>query len=148
MWGSHLSYKSSKTMSKSDRPPDKSIRTLNPTSAMPWSNVSVDDAILTLWPGTEVREQDLKRLHKFFKEMFDIEVTPVGCVKTLPDTDRYGMTIEGTGGRYDFFFFVKAGDVPKFAVKRFEFGMRWWSDVYFNHGQNIYPPDFLDAYPI
>ena len=41
-----------------------------------------------------------------------------------------GEEVEGTGGRTDFFFFVKAADVPKFAIKRFPFGMRWWEDVY------------------
>ena len=78
--------------------------------------------------------------------MFDIEVTPVGCVKTLPDTDNDGNYVEGTGGRYDFFFFVKAADVPKIAIKRFEFGMRWWSDIYLNKGDNIYPPEFCTVY--
>ena len=62
----------------------------------------------------------------FFKDIFDIEPTPVGCVETLPDTDGNGVEIEGTGGRHDFFFFVKAADVPKFALKRLRFGMRWW----------------------
>ena len=50
-------------------------------------------------------------------------------------------------GRQDFFFFVKTTDVSKFAIKRFQFGMRWWEDVYFNDEQDIYPPEFLKAYP-
>ena len=37
--------------------------------------------------------------------------------------------------------------MPKFAVKRFTFGMRWWEDVYFNGGEGIYPIDFRRAYP-
>ena len=117
---------------------------------MPWSKVQVDDGILTLWPGTLVREEDMhgpEGLSAFFEKEFDIEVTPVGCVETLPDVDESGENIEGTGSRHDFFFFVKAADVPKFAVKRFRFGMRWWSDVYFNNGEGIYPPEFLKAYP-
>ena len=117
---------------------------------MKWSNMKVDDAVLTLWLGTLVREADLygpKSIHIFFKKIFDIAVTPVGCVTTLPDKDDDGVNVEGTGGRHDFFFFVKAADVPKFAVKRFEFGMRWWSDVYFNNHEDIYPVEFLNAYP-
>lgn len=55
--------------------------------------------------------------------------------------------IEGTGGRHDFFFFVKNADVPKFALKRFRFGMRWWTDVFFNDGEGIYPIEFRNAYP-
>lgn len=118
--------------------------------AMRWSKIEVEDGVLTLWPGTPVREADLygpESIHDFFKKSFDIEVTPVGCVTTLPDVDGAGENIEGTGGRQDFFFFVKVSDVPKFAIKRLQFGMRWWSDVYFNGGEDIYPPEFLSAYP-
>ena len=117
---------------------------------IPWSKVE-DEGVLTLWPGTPVREVDLygpKGIPYFFKEAFDIDVTPVGCVTTLPDRDEGGVEIQGTGGRHDFFFFVKLADVPKFAVKRFQFGMRWWSDVYFNNGEDIYPSEFLKAYAI
>ena len=117
---------------------------------MPWKKLTVDDAVLTLWPSTTVKESDLaghKGLIAFFKESFDIVPTPVGCVETLPDTDEDGVEIEGTGGRHDFFFFVKASDVPKFAIKRFRFGMRWWEDVYFNNGEGIYPMAFRQAYP-
>ena len=117
---------------------------------MPWSKMTVDDAVLTLWPGTSVKESDLagpEGVMAFFKEAFDIEPTPVGCVETLPDTDADGVEIEGTGGRHDFFFYVKMADVPKFAIKRFEFDMRWWEDVYFNNGEFIYPIEFRQAYP-
>ena len=38
-------------------------------------------------------------------------------------------------------------DVPKFAMKRFSFGMRWWQDVYFNEHEHIYPLEFRRAYP-
>ena len=117
---------------------------------MPWSKMQVDDGFLTLWPGISVRKQDMygpEGLPTFFKKKFDIEVTPVGCVETLPYVDEFGDKIEDTGGRHDFFFFVKAADVPKFALKRFSYGMRWWSDVYFNNGEGIYPQEFLKAYP-
>ena len=103
-----------------------------------------------LWPGTSVRKVDMhgpEGVPVFFEKVFGIEVTPVGCVETLPDVDEAGDEVKGTGGRHDFFFFVKGTDVPRFAVKRFEFGMRWWSDVYFNHGEGIYPPEFCATYP-
>ena len=60
-----------------------------------------------------------------------------GCVVDVPDT----------GGRCDFFFFVDLNDMPKFAVQRFQFGMRWWQDVYYNEGEGIYPIEFRVAYP-
>jgi hypothetical protein len=119
-------------------------------SMMPWVKMAVDDAVLTLWPGTSVKESDLtgpKSVMAFFKVVFDIDITPVGCVETLPDTDADGVEIKGTGGRHDFFFFVKTADVPKFAIKRFQFGMRWWEDIYFNEGEGIYPIEFRRAYP-
>eukprot|EP00966_Prymnesium_polylepis_P272216 6289204-Prymnesium_polylepis.1 len=112
---------------------------------MPWSKIEVEEGVLTLWPGTPVREADLygpKSLHYFFQKAFDIEVTPVGCVKTLPDVED-GQEVEGTGGRIDFFFFVKTTDVFKFAIKRFAFGMRWWEDIDFNNGEDIYPLEFI-----
>ena len=114
---------------------------------MPWSNITMDDAVLTLWPGTSVKISDIEDLITFFKNTFDIEPTPVGCVETLPDKDSDGVEIENTGGRHDFFFYVNTADVPKFAIKRFQFGMRWWEDVYFNDNEGIYPVEFRNAYP-
>lgn len=112
---------------------------------MPWLKMTVDDAVLALWPGSDF--VDPEGLKAFFKETFDIEPTRVGCIETLPNTDAFGDEIEGTGGRHDFFFFINVDDVPKFAVKRLRFGMRWWEDVYFNDGYGIYPMEFRRAYP-
>ena len=74
-------------------------------------------------------------------------MTVVGCVKTLPNKDEEGNDVEGTGGRTDFFFFVKGPGISAFMMRRFGAGMRWWEDVYFNKQESIYPPDFLSAYP-
>jgi hypothetical protein len=117
---------------------------------MSWSKIVVDDAVLSLWPGVTVRSSDIDGptgVKAFFMKQFNIDVYPVGCVETLPDVDADGNNIEGTGGRHDFFFFVKSEDVCNFAVKRFAFGMRWWEDVYFNGGEHIYPLAFQEAYP-
>jgi len=117
--------------------------------ALPWSKID-NDGVLTLWPNTLLRECDLygpKSVHWMFEKIFDIEVTPVGCVETLPDVVD-GEKVVGTGGRIDFFFFVKPADVPKFALKRFEYGMRWWEDVLYEHEDDIYPIEFREAYPV
>ena len=114
---------------------------------MPWSKITVNDAVLTVWPGSAVKQNDLPKLMAFFKSEFGIEPTPVGCVKTLPDKDAKGNKIKGTGGRHDFFFFVKMTDVWEFAGPRLAFGMRWWQDIYFNNQENIYPLEFRRAYP-
>lgn len=116
---------------------------------MQWKKIA-DEGVLTVWPGTVVRESDIDGpdgIRAFFKRTFDIQIIPVGCVQTLPDSDANNNKVHGTGGRYDFFFFVQVEDVPKFALKRFQFGMRWWEDVYFNQGEDIYPIEFREAYP-
>lgn len=118
---------------------------------MQWREIHpAEDAVLTLWPGTLVKESDIdgpQGIHAFFKTAFNIEITPVGCVLTLPDLDRHHEEIPDTGGRCDFFFFVYLSDLPNFALQRFQFGMRWWEDVYFNHNEGIYPIEFREAYP-
>lgn len=116
---------------------------------MQWKKIA-NEGVLTLWPGTVVRESDIDGpdgICAFFKRTFDIQIIPVGCVQTLPDLDANNNQVHGTGGRHDFFFFVQVGDVQKFALKRFQFGMRWWEDIYFNEGEDIYPIAFRKAYP-
>ena len=116
---------------------------------MPWTKVTVDDAVLTLWPGKMVRESDLAGpdgVMALFNEAFGIVPTPVGCVESLPDTDEHDNEIEDTGGRHDFFFYVKIADMPKFALQRLHFGMRWWEDIYSNDEEGIYPIEFRHAY--
>lgn len=138
---------------KSDKPPeptepDKPERKKKKKSPMlEWSPIYPENAVLTLWPQTIVTVDDTSSLLDFFKRAFDIVPEVVGCVETLPDKDEYGQDVPDTGGRVDFFFYVKMADVPKFAFERFKFSMRWWEDVYFNNGQDIYPSDFLKAFP-
>ena len=100
---------------------------------MKWKKIEVDNAVLTLWQGAVVRDSDLNGIHAFFQKEFNIEITPVGCVETLPDSNEHGESIEGTGGRFDFFFFVNARDVPK---KTFTLTT-----------EDIYPIEFCSAYP-
>ena len=117
--------------------------------AMKWKKIKAD-GVLTFWPGTSVRESDIngpEGIHAFFQKAFGIQIIPVGCVETLPDKNDDGEEVVDTGGRIDFFFFVNTDDVSKFALKRFSFGMRWWEDVYFNEGEDIYPIEFRKAYP-
>jgi hypothetical protein len=49
-------------------------------------------------------------------------------VKTLPDINN-GYPVEGTGNRTDLFFYLHEDDIPQFAIKRFQFGIRWYEDV-------------------
>ena len=114
---------------------------------IPWSPLAKSHAVLTVWPGTSVKEEDREALMTFFADEFNITPTIVGCVSTLPDRDSQGLVVHGTGGRHDLFFFVNMADVPLFAIRRLKFGMRWWDDIYFNQGQGIYPEAFQSAFP-
>ena len=118
-----------------------------PGRVIAWSPLHKEGAVLALWPGSRVCEVDRGELMRFFAHQFGIVPTIVGCVTTIPDKDKDGANVPETGGRYDFFFYVDNADVLKFAMPRFQFGMRWWQDIYFNDQQDIYPPDFLAAYP-
>ena len=103
--------------------------------------------VLTVWPGTIVEEGDEEKVMQFFDKALGIEPVIVGCVRTLPDLEHRGMEKPETGGRSDFFFYVEMEDISRFAVPRFQFGMRWWEDIFYNEGQDIYPEEFLRAYP-
>ena len=115
---------------------------------MNWSVVGKKDGeetsgSLVVWPGRFMANKHRTTLMKFFKEQFGIVPTLVGCVMTLPDKDADGNDKPDSGGRPDFFFFVEKKDaMGKFAYDRFEHGMRWWNDIYYNNGEHIYPLDF------
>tara|TARA_R100000908_G_C3660361_1_gene87892 strand:+ start:206 stop:580 length:375 start_codon:yes stop_codon:yes gene_type:complete len=108
-----------------------------------WKKIE-HEGILCVWPATLVAEEDKEAVEDFFRTEINVEITTVGCVRTLPNK---GDTTGETGGRCDFFFYLKSEDIPRFAVARFAYGVRWWEDVYFNKGENIYPRDFREAYP-
>ena len=101
------------------------------TKRLEWSRVE-SDGVLTLWPATSVRSLMLKISSTFSRRNLR-STSSLSCVETLPDTDRDGRIVPGTGGRIDFFFFVVGGNTMQFAFARLVYGMRWWSDVYFNN---------------
>jgi hypothetical protein len=53
----------------------------------------------------------------------------------------------GPGGRHDVLFHVHVDDRVKFSIPKLRLKARWWGDVFFNDGQNIYPDEFLAAHP-
>ena len=116
-----------------------------------WRDIQKEDCVLTLWPGCVLKTSQEEEFRDFMKNHFDVEVDVVGIVETLPDKDWNGNIVEDTGGRHDLFFWVhmpKEEDKAfKFAIKRLRARMRWWEDVYFNNGQDIYPQNFLNAFP-
>lgn len=102
--------------------------------------------VVSIWPQVFISEEEVKsgKLADFFHKNFSIEIIPIGTVFTLPDKGDYSGE---TGGRSDFLFYVPHQFISRFAVPRFQLGIRWWEDVYFNEGEDIYPPKLLEAFP-
>lgn len=104
---------------------------------------------LCVWHGTVMGENTVEELEEFFKENFDTRIKFEREVITNPDLDDLGNTVLGTGGRNDLLFYVHDDDIQKFAIPRFQLGVRWWEDVvYYNDGSHLYSKEILDTYPI
>ena len=112
-----------------------------------WKAFQKENAVVAIWPGTTVREEDCADVIEFFKDKLNTTPTIIGCVTTMPSKNSEGDDIPGTGGRIDLGFYVDWKDIPEFSGRRIEFGMRWWEDVYFNKQEDIYPSEFRAAYP-
>ena len=91
-----------------------------------------------VWPGTLVGADRVADFEQFVLENLGTRVQYLEEVQTFPDM-RDGKPVEGTGGRNDVLFAVHNEDVMKFAVPRFQYGMRWLEDVYGNGGGDLYP---------
>tara|TARA_R110001592_G_scaffold225609_2_gene481585 strand:- start:164 stop:553 length:390 start_codon:yes stop_codon:yes gene_type:complete len=92
-----------------------------------------EGSILCVWPaavGTNEEMLDFMTLN------LNVDIIPVGTVTTDPDET-------GPGGRMDAVFWLNCKDISRFAVPRFQFGIRWFEDVVGNEGHLIYPADFL-----
>ncbi len=94
--------------------------------------------IVCVWPATLIGEKHASEFENWFKNQFDIEVQYLEEVTTLPDCDKDGNVVEKTGGRNDVFFAIKREDVPKFAIPRLHYGIRWADDA-IPQDKNIYP---------
>jgi hypothetical protein len=94
-----------------------------------------------VWPGTTLDESTPDDFVKFFKER-GFRVQYLEEIETSPDYDQ-GRPIEGTGGRIDQLFAIHDDDIKKFAIPRFNFGIRWVEDVIRNAKEDgsiyIYP---------
>jgi len=103
---------------------------------------------LCVWPGTVIGQENIEEFETFFKDEFNVRLKYLTEVETLPDLDKNGNAEPDTGGRNDAFFFIHNEDIDKFAVKRLQFGIRWWEDVIkYNDNSHLYTQEFLDAYP-
>ena len=71
----------------------------------------------------------------FFQKELGVRVQYLETILTNPDPD----SPKETGDRSDLFFAIHDEDIAKFAVPRFQFGVRWIEDVYGNGGGYLYP---------
>ena len=66
----------------------------------------------------------------------------------LDSRAKFEAEIVTDAGRHDLLFYIHGDDISKFAVKRFEFGIRWWEDVIkYNDGAGDYSEEILNKYP-
>ena len=92
-----------------------------------------------VWPGTIVGAKKVDEFVEFMKKNFGVRVKYFEEIKTAPDI-KNGHPVPKTGGRNDVFFAVHTTDIPKFAVARLQYGIRWIEDVLANEkGTSVYP---------
>lgn len=103
-------------------------------------NVTLKEGFVQVcvWPGTLVGKDNVADFEQFVLDELGTRVQYLEEVTTAPDM-RNGFPVEGTGGRNDVLFAVHNEDVMKFAVPRFQFGMRWLEDMYGNGHGALYP---------
>jgi hypothetical protein len=102
---------------------------------------------LVVIQGLDFKEDDKKDFLAIFKRHHFHKPKILGVITTLPSKDVNGKTIEGTGGRKDFFFFINNKDIGRFSIWRLNYSMRWWEDIFYNHEEEIYPLEFRKKYP-
>ena len=102
---------------------------------------------LCVWPATILKQDQEKDFIQFMLIEFKARIKLAEVVLTLPDMDKEGCAVEGTGGRPDIFFYVHDEDISKFSIPRLSVGIRWWEDVLGNGGGKLYPQNILEKYP-
>lgn len=96
-----------------------------------------------VWQGTLVGADNVADFEQFVQAELGTRVQYLEEILTAPDMVG-GYPVEGTGGRNDVLFAVHDDDIMKFAVPRFQYGMRWLEDVYGNGQGNLYPARVVD----
>jgi len=99
---------------------------------------------LCVWQGTVLGDSSIEDFIDFFKEKLNTRVKFCEEVTTNGSVER-----NEEGGRNDILFYIHDDDIPNFALKRFEFCIRWWEDVvYYNDGAYLYDQEILDKYSV
>ena len=102
---------------------------------------------LCVWGATMLGDNTPEDFEKYFLEQ-GFRVKFAEEVITLPDVED-GKAVEGTGGRHDILLYIHDDDIGKFAILRFQWGIRWWEDVVkYNNRSYLYTQEVLDKYPV
>jgi hypothetical protein len=92
---------------------------------------------VAVWPATILNESEYEDFKSFVAEhCAGTRVEVLGTFETLPDMQD-GVPVPETGGRRDVYFRIHNEDVAKFAIPRFQFGMRWLEDVLDNDASHV-----------
>ena len=100
---------------------------------------------VVVWPGTTLGPETPENFEAFILEELKTHAKFIGVFETAPDYND-----DTSGGRHDLCFYVASEDIPKFAVPRFAYGMRWLEDVLDNeHHRNVEMgiPEEYSIYP-
>ena len=81
---------------------------------------------VVVWPGTTMGAGTPAQFELFILEELKARAKFIGEFTTKAD---FGDRSPDAGGRKDLMFYVHTEDIPKFAVPRFAYGMRWLEDV-------------------
>ena len=98
-----------------------------------------EDSILCVWPATVIEPDEADNFNEWLADEFSVNGEYVEGFETLPDMEP------GSGGRIDTLFRVANADVPKFAVPRLNYGIRWYSD-YIDQNRGIVPKAIIERY--
>jgi len=82
---------------------------------------------VVVWPHTLFGDNTEQDLQDFATENFDVRIKLIGEHRINSD-------------RTDLLFYIHSEDIPKFAVPRLNWGMRWLEDVMANDG-SYRPPE-------
>lgn len=92
---------------------------------------------LCVWEHTIVGSENVKEFEQWLKDCFDVN-------------GKFVEEIYLNENRTDVLFSIEDDDVSKFAIKRLQFGIRWWEDVLDNmetRGEVLYSEEILNKYP-
>ena len=107
---------------------------------------------VVVWPGTTMGDGTPEQFEQFIMEELKSRAKFIGEITTKPD---FGDP--SSGGRKDLLFYVHTEDIPKFAVPRLAYDMRWLEDVLNNEkhrnteagvskNYSIYPKEIRKLY--